>query len=68
MKITVYAHSNKESAREAGAKAGLVGEALHFFSFAANEVKLVMDVNAKTGEAKIIEVNGRRLCENHQTK
>lgn len=46
---------------ELGEKHGITGEALEYFKFAGCEVKLTMDVNTLTGEAKIVAVDGKEL-------
>jgi hypothetical protein len=41
---------------------GLYGEALRMFSFAACEVRLTLEVDSGTGEAKIVAVDGREIA------
>ena len=57
--ITLYAHIDKESAIDAGRKAGLEGKALETFKFAGYEHKLEYLVNEETGEAIISKIDGR---------
>lgn len=61
MKAITYVHGSKESMHELGKKLGLTGEALNMFRYTACEVKLELDVNMKTGEARIVAVDDRPL-------
>lgn len=61
MKITVYLHSSKESNYETGKQAGLEGDALEYFMYACYEVKVDLDVDKKTGQAKIVAVDDCKL-------
>ena len=61
MKIDCYVHTDKLQMLELGEKHGITGEALEYFKFAGCEVKLTMDVNTLTGEAKIVAVDGKEL-------
>lgn len=61
-RITMYAHVGKWSAWEAGEKAGLGGEALRAFRYAGSEHAMTYDVNEETGEAKLVEVDGRAVA------
>lgn len=63
MKVTttVYLHSSKESMLDAGEKLGLSEEALSNFKYACYEVAVTLSVDTRTGEADIIEVDGRHL-------
>lgn len=58
MIIEIWLHASKEASIDAGIKAGLTGEALETFAYAAYEVKLGLSVNESTGEAIIVEVDG----------
>ena len=61
MLITTYLHSDKESMRNTGEEAGLKGRALENFRYALYEVEFTLKVDEESGEAEIIEVNGRHL-------
>lgn len=61
MLITAYLHSTKESMLETGRRHGLKPEALQDFMYALYEVEFTMEVDEETGNAEIIEVNGRHL-------
>ncbi len=61
MNVTAYLHSSKESMYELGEKAGLDGEALHFFTYALCEVRVELEVDKQTGKAEIQSVDGREL-------
>jgi len=59
MKATTYLHSTKEQMYDLGLSLGLVGDALHHFMFALSEVKFEIDIDEKTGIARILLVNDR---------
>ena len=61
MKITLYIHGSRESAYDAGQKAGLAGEALKLFSFAAYEHEIEYEVDA-TGAATAVKIDGREIA------
>ncbi len=61
MKAVAYLHSSKESMYELGQKISLTGEALDKFMYALYEVKFDLEVDPKTGDAKIIGVDGREF-------
>ena len=46
---------------EAGEKAGLTHDVLEYFKYACYEVKVELDVDDKTGSAKIIKVEDRKV-------
>jgi len=53
--ITAYYHAAPESLYEIGKTNGLKGEALDFFRY-AEEVKISMEVDEKTGQVKSSKV------------
>ena len=57
MNITIYLHSNKETNRAAGEKAGLTGAALDFFLFAGYEHKMTYWVSPTTGRVTLTAVD-----------
>ena len=61
MLITAYLHSSKESMLDRGTEAGLSEAALDNFKYMLSEVEFTLKVDEETGEAEIIEVNGRHL-------
>lgn len=61
MKITTYLHGSKEDNYDLGQRSGLKGKALDYFMYANYEVKVDLDVDEKTGKAKIVAVDGREL-------
>lgn len=61
MIIDIYLHSDQDSTYDKGEAAGLVGEALARFRYTGYEEKLTYEVNAETGESKLIKVNDRKL-------
>jgi len=61
MTVITYLHSSKESMYDVGQQAGLSEEALKKFIYALYEVKFTLDVNAKTGDATIMAVDGKEL-------
>jgi hypothetical protein len=58
----VFLHASKESMYNQGHAMGLKGEALNNFMYACYEVKLKLEVDEETGEAKIIGVDGSHNC------
>ena len=61
IRTDIYIHSSKESMYEKGVEIGLKGEALRRFVFAASEVKLTIDVDAKNGKSSIVAVDDKPL-------
>jgi len=61
VEATVRLHSSKEYMWAAGNVAGLTGKALNAFMHALSEVTLALEVDSKTGLAKIKSVDGKRL-------
>lgn len=61
MKAVAFLHSSKESMYDLGQKIGLVGEPLDKFMYALYEVKFEIEVDPKTGNAKIVSVDDRNL-------
>ena len=61
MEAVLYVHSFKENNYDLGVKLGLKNDALNFFLFACNEVKLTLDVNEETGKAVIVKVDDRPI-------
>jgi hypothetical protein len=57
MKIDIYLHSDKDSVYDKGQAAGLSEEALRKFMYTGYEVKMTYDVNAETGDSKLIAVD-----------
>jgi hypothetical protein len=62
-KTTMYVRASKDSNWELGAKLGMKGEALHYFSYALAEVKVEVEVDTKTGKVKILKVDGVPLAD-----
>lgn len=62
MILETYLHASKESLYDVGKKAGLSTEALKLFVYACYEVKVTLEVDEKSGEAKIIKVDDRSLA------
>ena len=61
MRITVYVHGSDDSCYDAGEKAGLQGEALKMFSYAAYEHKIEYEVDPETGDARPVKIDGREI-------
>lgn len=61
MKATVYVHCDKETMYEKGQSLGLTGQALDKFMYACYEVKLDLEVDEKTGLARITHVDDRQV-------
>lgn len=61
--ITVYVHADKTAMFEKGKQLGVSGGALNVFSYACDEVKLLLKVHLATGYASIVEVNGNPVVE-----
>jgi hypothetical protein len=59
--IKMYLHSDKESNYQKGSDLGLTGDVLRNFTYALYEVTFDVEVNRKTGEVKIISVDGHKL-------
>ena len=59
MRIDLYLHSSKVSAREAGERAGLRGAAAENFMYAGSEHKMTYQVDEGTGDAVLVEVDDR---------
>jgi hypothetical protein len=57
-----FLHSSKESMLELGKEIGLTGAALDNFRYALYEVALNLCVDASTGEAEIVAVDGKPVC------
>ena len=68
MRTTVYVHANKETMFENGERLGLKGEALKTFSYACYEVAIGLEVDTKTGDAKIVTVDGREVKKGRAAK
>jgi len=62
--IKMYLHSNKESNYDKGEEAGLSEKALENFIYALYEVEFDVEVDTKTGYARIIAVDGHNLIYN----
>lgn len=61
IRIVTYIHSDKDAMLDIGFKAGLRGEALRLFKYAATEVKIELLVDPTTGEAVIDRVDDRKV-------
>lgn len=61
MIVTIYLHGDKESNANTAIKHGLNDEAARMFMYACYEVKVDLDVNPMTGEAKIVRVDNREV-------
>jgi hypothetical protein len=61
VRITLYVHGARESGYDAGEKAGLEGEALRMFSFAATEHEIEYEVDSETGAAVAVKIDGRGI-------
>ncbi len=59
--VIVYLHADRENMWNIGEKLKLKGDVLKMFSFAACEVKIKLEVNTETGEATIVEVDGKQI-------
>jgi hypothetical protein len=59
--VTMYLHRDKESNYDIGEEIGLSEEALKKFAYALSEVEFNVEVDMKTGNSKIIDVDGRKL-------
>lgn len=57
----MYLHGSKESNYEEGKELGLSKEALNNFCYALYEVEFDVEVDIKTGDTKILTVDGRKL-------
>jgi len=57
----VYLHSSKDSMHEKGVSLGLSGDALDKFRYACYEVKIGLEVDDVTGDAVIVNVDGREV-------
>lgn len=66
MTIQMFVHGSRENTRSAGLKAGLRGDALNMFSYAAEELTLDLEVEP-TGHAKIVRVDDRHLASEQGT-
>lgn len=62
MRITVFVHGSKERCLDAGEKAGLSGEALSCFAYAANEHEITYEVDPATGIATAVDIDGRSIA------
>ena len=62
MKAIAYVHGSKESMYDLGLELGLESEALITFRYCCMELKVELDVDVKTGQAKIVAVDDRRLA------
>jgi hypothetical protein len=60
-KAKIYLHASKESNYDTGKKLRLSKQALEQFRYACHEVEIELEVDRKTGESKIIGVDGRKL-------
>lgn len=58
---TVYLHSSKEAMIDKGNQLGLIGPALEQFMYTCHEVKVDLEVDEKTGLAKITHVDDRQV-------
>jgi len=56
-----YLHSNKESNYVYAETWGMEEDAQKYFSYAFSEVELSIKVNLKTGEYKILAIDGKKL-------
>ena len=61
MHIDLYLHSDKESNRSDGERAGLSEAAMDQFIYTAYEVKLTYDVDIVTGKSVLVRVDNRTL-------
>lgn len=61
--VHLYVHGSDETTWEMGQKIGLKGEALSMFSHALDEIKVTLEVDMKTGLAKIVAVDDRAVSE-----
>jgi len=62
MFATVYLHGSKEDFYSKGEALGLKGKILENFTYSCYEVEIGLDVDEKTGNSKIISVDGRILA------
>lgn len=60
---TAYVHADKHDMSITGEQIGLIGDTLGMFIHALAEVEIDLEVNTKTGLAKIVRVNGQELKE-----
>jgi hypothetical protein len=61
LEADVYLHSSKETNYEQGRSMGLTGAALDNFMYACYEVRIGLEVDAETGDAVIVSVDGREV-------
>ena len=61
IKVIDYLHSSKEGMADTGQQYGLRGEALEKFMYALYEVKFQLEVDTKTGDCTILQVNDRAV-------
>jgi len=57
----MYLHGSKESNCEAGEELRLSKKALENFVYALYEVEFDVEIDTKTGDTKIIAVDGRKV-------
>lgn len=57
VKCHAYIHSSKDSMCELGGEIGMADDAFGMFRHALAELKVVMNVNTKTGHYKILEIS-----------
>lgn len=62
IRTTVYVHGSDETMWDLGEKLGLKGEVLSMFSHAADEFKLGLEVDEKTGLATVVSIDGRKVA------
>ena len=59
--IKMYLHGSKENNYDQGEEIGLTGDALDNFAYALYEVEFDVEVDMKTGEQRILKVDGVKL-------
>ena len=57
----MYLHSSKEGNYDDGVELGLHGKALDNFAYALYEVEFDVEIDEKTGDCRIVSVDGRKL-------
>lgn len=58
----IYLHASKEEMANRGNLIGLTGKALELFMYACYEVEITLSVDAATGQATIVKVDGRPVA------
>ena len=61
LKAIVYVHSTHDQMYYKGVELGLTGDALEMFKFACSDVRVELSVEPKTGVARIVSVDERKV-------